>query len=283
VTVKVGYPHKWYDKATRFTWKALSTMSAAQVASIHSAALAADNRLVFQKIMQRVFNPATTINEDGTSVFGFWNGSQGAPPPSPDGDTFDPSHTHYLISGAASLVSDDVDLLVETVAHHGFGLCANGDRVIVLVNPAEADKIAGFRVASGDKFDAIPTTDAPAFITAETIEGDRPPGTFNGLTVKCGYGDAWIVEDRQIPAGYLVALATGGPDSERNPLGFREAVQPNLQGLIQIPGSGPLAQNYPLIDSYYTRGFGVGVRQRGAGAVMQIKASGAYAVPSIYA
>lgn len=278
-TVKVGYPARWYDKRTAFTWKALSTMSAEQVAAIHSAALAADNRLVFNKIMQRIFNPTTTINEDGTSVFGFWNGTDGAPPPSPTGDTFDSSHTHYLVSGAASIAAGDVDDLVETVEHHGFGLRQNGDRVIVLANPLEADKIAGFRVAGGHKFDAIPATDAPAFITAETIQGDRPPGTFNGLTVKCAYGDAWVVSDRQVPAGYIVGLATGGPNSTRNPMGFREHIQSDLQGLIQLPGN---ARDYPLIDSFYTRFFGVGTRQRGAGAVMQIKASGSYVAPSLY-
>lgn len=282
-TVKVGYPHKWWDKRTSFTWKFLSTASAAQVQSIHAATLAADNRLVFRKIMERVFRPTTSINEDGTSVFGFWNGVDGKPPESPDGDTFAANHTHYLTSGAATVDSGDVDLLVETVAHHGYGLRQNGDRIIVLANPQEADKIAGFRVASGAKYDAIPAADAPAFLTAETIEGDRPPGTFNGLTVICGYGDAWVVADRQIPAGYVVALATGGPDSSRNPLGFRQAVQANLQGLIQIPGSGPLAQNYPLIDSFYTRGFGVGARNRGAGAVMQITTNAAYATPAAYA
>lgn len=135
-TVKIGYPHKWYDKATRFTWKALSTMSAAQVSGIHAAALAADNRLVFTKIMKRVFNPATAVNEDGTSVFGFWNGTEGTPPMSPDGDTFPSSHDHYMVSGGAAIVSGDVDDLVETVAHHGFGLRQNGDRIIVLANPA---------------------------------------------------------------------------------------------------------------------------------------------------
>lgn len=281
-TVKVGYPHKWYDAATRFTWKYLATASAAQVQSVHAAALAADNRLVFKKIMERVFRSTTTVNEDGTSVFGFWNGSQGTPPASPDGDTFDSSHNHYMVSGGATVVSGDVDDLVETVEHHGFGLRQNGDRVIVLVNPEQANVIAGFRVATGARFDAIPASDAPAFITAETIEGDRPPGTFNGLTVKCGYGDAWVVEDRQIPAGYMVALATGGPNSDRNPLGFRQAVQPELQGLIQIPGNSAAAQNYPLIESIYTRGFGVGVRQRGAGAVMQITANASYTAPSLY-
>jgi len=279
-TVKVGYPHKWYDKATRFTWRFLSTASAAQVAGIHGAALEADNKLVFDKVMRRVFNPTTTVNEDGTSVFGFWNGVDGAPPANQWGETFAPTYTHYRTSGAATITSGDVDELVGAVESQGFGLRENGDRIIVLANPAQADFIAGFRVASGAKYDAIPPQDAPAFITSETIEGDRPPGEFNGMPIACSYGDAWIVEDRGIPAGYIVALATGGPNSERNPLGFREAVQPGLQGLIQIPGLQP---NYPLIDSYYTRGFGVGVRQRGAGAVMQITANASYAAPAQYA
>ena len=279
-TIKLGYPLKWYDKATRFTWKFLATASAAQVSAIHAAAIAADNKLVFDKIMRRVFNPATTVNEDGTNVFGFWNGTDGPPPANQWGETFAPTYTHYRTSGAATLASADVDELVAAVNSQGFGLRENGDRVIVLANPAEADRIAGFRVANGDKFDAIPTTDAPADIATDgPIDGDRPPGSFNGLAVKCGYGDAWVVGDRGIPAGYIVALATGGPNSIRNPLGFRESVQPELQGLVQIPGG---SQNYPLIDSYYTRGFGVGVRQRGAGAVMQVTANATYTAPALY-
>lgn len=278
--VRIGYPFKWYDLGSRYTFRFLSNATAEQIATLHSTALSADNRLVFRKIMGRVFSPTTTQNEDGTPVLGFWNGVDGTAPVSPDGETFDGSHTHYLVSGGASIVSGDVDELVDTVTHHGFGLRQSGDRIIVFANPMEADIIAGFRVASGARFDSIPTTDAPAFITAQTIYGTRPPGKFNGLTVACGYGDAWVVSDRRIPAGYLVALSTGGPGSSSNPLGFREHVQPSFRGLLQLPGN---SANYPLIDSYYVRAFGVGVRQRGAGAVMQVKASGSYAVPSTFA
>jgi hypothetical protein len=277
-TVKLGYPMKWYDLAARYTYAFLRDASAAQVASVHASALEADNRLVFGRVMERVFNPAITVNEDGTPVYGFWNGTDGTPPASPEGETFAANHTHYLTSGGATVVSADVDDLVGTVEHHGFGLRQNGDRVIVLANPLEADVISGFRVANGDTFDAIPTTDAPAFITDQTIQGDRPPGTFNGLTVACAYGDAWIVRDRKIPAGYMVALATAGPNSERNPLAFRQHVRPEQQGLREIPGH----PDYPLIDAYYARGFGVGVRQRGAGAVMQVTANATYTPPALY-
>lgn len=275
-TVKVGYTFKWYDLATRFTWRFLSEASAAQVATVHSAALAADNRLVFGKIMDRVFSPTTGANDDGTPVYGFWNGTDGRPPESPAGDTFPADHTHYLTSGGTAITSENVDDLVETVEEHGFGLRQNGDRVLVLANPKEADVIAGFRVADGAKYDAIPAADAPAWITAETIQGERPPANVNGLAVKCSYGDAWVVSDRQIPAGYVIALATGGPGSERNPLGFRQHPTENLRGLVEIPGATP---DYPLIDSYYVRSFGVGIRQRGAGAVLQVTASEDYTAP----
>ena len=39
----------------------------------------------------------------------------------------------------------------------------------------------------------------------------------------------------------------------------------------------------PLIESFFQRGIGTGIRQRGAGAVMQVTASATYTVPSIYA
>ncbi|MFJ9317240.1 hypothetical protein ACIRN4_23840 [Pimelobacter simplex] len=274
--LQVGYDFKWYDLATRYTWKFLSTAPASQVQALHASALAADNRLVFKKIMNRVFSPATTANEDGTPVYGFWDGA-GETPPEYNGMTFSNTHNHYLTTGGATLDAADVESLVGTVEHHGFGLRQNGDRIIVLCNPQEADVIAGYRAGvNGAKFDFIPSNDAPAFITNESIVGDRPPGQFNGLTVVGAYGDAWIVKDFQIPLGYVVALATGGANSERNPLAIRVHAQPGLQGLVQVPGANG---SYPLIDSYYVRAFGVGVRQRGAGAVMQVTA-GAYTAPT---
>lgn len=278
--VRLGYPFQWYDLAARLTWRFVASASADQIATLHASALAADNRLVFKRIMERVFRSTATANEDGTPVLGFWNGTDGTPPNSPTGATFDGSHTHYLVSGAAAVTSGDIDELVGTVEHHGYGLRQHGDRIVVLANPMDADLIVGFRVATGARYDAIPPTDAPAFITAESIQGERPPGQFNGLVVACAYGDAWVVKDSQIPAGYLVALATGGPGSTRNPLAMRQHPQSNFQGLLEIPGNNG---NYPLIDSYYVRGLGIGARNRGAGAVMKIAASGSYSLPSAFA
>jgi hypothetical protein len=52
-----------------------------------------------------------------------------------------------------------------------------------------------------------------------------------------------------------------------------------LRGLRLVKGAVP---DYPLIDSYYQRGFGTGVRQRGGGVVMQVTASGTYTIPAAY-
>jgi hypothetical protein len=57
-------------------------------------------------------------------------------------------------------------------------------------------------------------------------------------------------------------------------------VNPAYRGLQHIPGT---RSDYPLIDSFYRRGFGTGIRQRGAGWLVQVTSSATYTVPAIYA
>jgi len=75
-----------------------------------------------------------------------------------------------------------------------------------------------------------------------------------------------LVETDFMPAGYIAVVASEGPDSRANPVGFRE--HPNLayRGLRILPGNG----SYPLVSSFYSRTFGVGVRHRGAACVVQV-------------
>ncbi len=80
-----------------------------------------------------------------------------------------------------------------------------------------------------------------------------------------------------VPSGYVTAIASGAQSA---PLGFREHTQPGgLRGLQLFPGSD---NAYPLIESYYSRGFGVGVKRRGAAAVLQITEAAEYTSPSIF-
>ncbi|MCH1867067.1 hypothetical protein [Nocardioides sp. CFH 31398] len=275
----MGYTFGWFDLATRYTWKFLADASAGQVASLHNAALEADNRLTFKTVMNRLFNPAQGANDDGTPVYGLWNGSDGQTPPDHDGQSFDTSHSHYLTTQSTSLDPGDVEDLQNTVLHHGYGE-VDGGTVVILANPLDAERIAGFRVGvNAAKFDFIASAGAPPYLTTETLVGSRPPEQFNGLKVLGQYGRALIVENRLIPVGYVVCLATSGSNSSRNPIALREHPSATLQGLIIVRGNVP---DYPLIDSYYVHGLGTGIRHRGAAAIMQVTTSTTYTAPAAF-
>lgn len=185
------------------------------------------------------------------------------------------------MSGAVTLDSGDIEALITTIQEHGYGLRNSGERLIVLVHPDQADAIASWRRgeinANGAvaKYDFIPAAGAPAYLTDETIVGDVPPASFNSLAIEGAYGDAWIVKDYQVPTGYVIAVATSGSNSTRNPLSIREHPSREWQGLRLIT-----VENHPLRNAYFSRGFGVGVRHRGAAAVMQLKSSGPYEDPT---
>jgi hypothetical protein len=281
-TLQLGFMRKDYDAATRFTARYLRDATAAQVESVHNLALAADNRLVFRDVMNTIFSPSQRLNDEGIPVYGLWSGD-GMVPPDYASNTFDGTHTHYLTSGAAVIDSGDVEALIDTVQHHGYGTGV-GDRLILLCNPVEGRKVRKWRsnVANDNgqvaDYDFIPSESAPAYLTPETIVGDVAPGDFQGLPLIGSYGPAWICEDGYIPAGYVVLAATGGQGSPLNPVGFREHPNAAYRGLRLIPGPNP---SYPLSWSFYTRTFGTGVRNRGAAAVMRITTSPTYAAPVI--
>jgi hypothetical protein len=107
----------------------------------------------------------------------------------------------------------------------------------------------------------------------------QPPQTYRGFKVLGQYGDGLILENDYFPAGYVVTTATGGPENLNNPIGIREHARPELRGLRMVKTR---QDDYPLQDSYWQRGFGTGVRQRGGTYVMQITSSGSYTAPTQY-
>lgn len=282
-STKMGFPLRWFDKATRYTWKFLRDATADQVRGVHSLALEADNRLLYKGVMSALLSNVNRTNEDGVTVYSLWNGTDGQTPPNFGFKTFDSSHSHYVVSGNATIDSTDVEAQIRTITEHGYGI-NGGERVILLVNEQEAVEIGKFRAnvtnnnAAVANYDFIPSEAAPAYLTSETLVGERPPASFEGLKVIGSYANALIVQEYLVPAGYVIAVATSGAGSVRNPLAFREHARVEYRGLRQIPGPNPA---YPIAESYYSRGFGVGVRHRGAAAVTQIKASGTYDVPSL--
>ena len=92
------------------------------------------------------------------------------------------------------------------------------------------------------------------------------------------YGPLWIVRSQYIPEGYFAVVATNGPNNPNNAVSVRQHTNAAYRGLRAIPGPVP---SYPITESFWARCIGVGMRHRGAAAVTQVKASGAYEVPSI--
>lgn len=282
--LSLGYTFKWYDIAARFTWQFLAEATSQRVEAVNAQVLDADNRLVFKEVMRTLFrsdNRTANIKGQNFNVYTFWN-ADGTVPPAYKANTFDGTHTHYRVSGAATVTSGDLDEITDDFKSHGYS-AENGTTMFVLTNVTEANTIRGFRVATGARYDFIPAVGQPGLIIPaqdQLLGAGQVAGTYRGLNVVGSYGPLLVIEEDYVPPGYLVALVSGGPANIQNPIGFREHANPGLRGLRLVKGRD---NDYPLIDSYYTRGFGTGVRQRGAGLVMQIKASGSYTAPAAYA
>lgn len=280
----LGYDFAWYDLAFRYTWQFLADADSAQVAANNNAALEGHSRLMFELVLGALYNNANrtaVVDDVEVPVKALYNGD-GTVPPTYKTNTFDGSHNHYLVSGAASVESEDLDDLIEHLRHHGYSK-ENGVQLIIAVNSREGKEIRKFRVANGDTYDFIPSQGEPEdriLEATQTISGSRPPATYGSLRAIGKYGDALIVEDDLFPVGYVLIVGSGGSQDLRNPVGLRQHRSPGLRGLRLVKGRTDNA--YPLIDSFYNFGIGTGVRQRGGSAIMQIKASGSYTAPAEY-
>jgi hypothetical protein len=295
----IGYDFGWYDLAGRFTWKFLAKASSAQLNAYTNMALEADNRLVFTEVMRTLFRNDRRTAEEGHTVYPFYAGQVGDKPQTYGTTVFADQHNHYVTSGAATFpaagvgtaiaTADIADLqaLVNLVGEHGYSV-ENGYRVVLMVNKAQGDVIRTIKAQVnggpvGSLYDFVPAANTSPFlmpVNMQVVSGQQPPNSLNGLTVIGSWGDVLVVQDTFIPAGWMVCFATGGTENLNNPIGIREDAQASLRGLKLVKGREP---DYPLIESYYTRGFGTGVRKRGAGAIMQISASGTYTAPTTYA
>ncbi|WP_078294200.1 hypothetical protein [Mycobacterium sp. D16R24] len=279
----MGYTFTDYDKASRWTRFFVRDSTAEQVRAILNYALEADNRLTTGTILQRLLDPTQGENEWSHPVYGMFNGDDSMIPSAYLGKEFSSGHNHYLVSGSDTIDSGDLETAIRNVTEHGYGTEPNS-RLLALMNPTQAESVASFKAgvenATGifAKHDYIPSAGAPAYLQPENIVGQVAPESYNGLKVNGSYGPVWIVESQFIPEDYFTVVATYGPNSPDNAIGFREHVQAQYRGFRTIPGT---TVDYPLIDSFFTRAFGVGARRRGQACITQLKGSGEYDIPNI--
>lgn len=279
-----GYDFKFYDLAVRYTWMFLAEADRQQLELHNNMALEADIKLQFRTVMKRLFNPLNsngfTDKNEPVTVFAAYN-ADGEVPPAYKQNTFAGSHNHYLASGTASITPANVKTLQTAIEEHGYTI-ARGYQLVLWVNKQEADIVRTFRLGvNGAEFDFVVN---PATYNGKIWvpnNGSYVGGPQEVLPGEIGtYGPFHVVQEGYIPAGYVVAIATGGTDNITNPVGLREHTNPAYRGLKVIPGQ---RSDYPLVDSFYRRGLGTGIRHRGSLAIMQIRATGNYQVPSLYA
>jgi hypothetical protein len=283
----LAYGFKWYDLAARYTWQYLADATSQMVDSVANAAVEAHTRLRLNKVLRTIFNPtneASTINGNPFTVYRFYN-NDGTTPPDYRTNTFLSTHTHYIGSNGAVIDAGDLEEQQDHLNHHGYTKL-NGYTQVTVVNKVQGDAIRLFKsTANGGtgKYDFIPAQGSPGMIIPQTtvvFGATQVANTFKGLDVIGTYGDALIIQNDWMPAGYVFSFATGGRNNLTNPVGFREHANSGLRGLRLVKGRNP---DYPLIDSYWATGFGTGIRNRGAGVVTQIVASTTYTVPALYA
>lgn len=281
-----GYTFKFYDLAFRYTWMFLSEASGAQIRNQANMALEADNRMLFNSVMKTFFNPSNLAGVADQNipitVYKFYNGDGEVPPPYKN-NTFTGTHSHYsttqTLGGAATLTPATLDALETDFIKHGWST-ANGTQLLLMVNRQEGMVMRSWRVASGGRYDFIPSEGYGGGVLMPANSGivARPGGTVPGEIGT--YGPFHIIEEEYVPPGYIALIGSGGPDNLNNPVGIREHSNPAYRGLKLIPGQ---RSDYPLTDSFYRRGFGTGVRQRGAGYIVQVTSSANYTVPAVYA
>lgn len=280
----LGYDFEDWDVALRYTWKFLRDANKAQIRNSIDNILAGHSKTIVSTVLQRLFDNSQISTPEGNISYGLWAGDM-APLPVM-GKTFDASHTHYLVSGAAQLDSEDIEVLQNLVIEHQYGR-TKGSQLLLLVSDTEADIISGFRAGVVNnntkvaKFSFIPSASSPAYLTDKSIVGSIAPGDLDGgIPIVGSYGRMWVVPHPAVPAGYVSVLASSGKNSPSNPVGLRQHPRPEYQGLRLIPGNW---SGSPLIESFAAFSLGTGVRNRGAGAVMQISTgtNDDYSVPEI--
>lgn len=280
----LGYDFIDVDSGNRWTWKYLRDVSAKQLDHDLNVILEADVRKTSGEILKRILYPTPRLTPENHTAYGLWTGDDSIAPLPYLGKTFDDTHSHYLASGAATLDSADIEDAILLITEHGYGR-AIGSQILVIANQSETDKIATWRSGEASrpsgpisKFDFIPSEQAPPYLTDKTIVGKLAPSELAGVKVIGSYGESWVIPTELIPTGYVLVVATAGPNSPQNVVGFREHPNSLYRGLRLIPGLRP---GYPLVDAFAQRSFGTGVRHRGAAVAIQVTTESTYEAPVI--
>lgn len=213
-----------------------------------------DRENVFLQMLKVMMTDPGTNNAD----HGWYNGQfsteeKVTTPPKFQNNTFAASHNHYYTTAAATITLAKITAAKQTIRHHGH----NGP-LAAFINSAERQALEDLAAFTGNIIRS-PVSDEVA------VKGFGDVFELVGVT--------WHVTE-MIPAGYILIVEVNQPEEARPVAMFRPD---NIQGLNLMPG--PM-NDYPLVESFFERWFGVRVLQRGAGVAVQITTNANYTNPT---
>lgn len=188
------------------------------------------------------------------------------------GSESDAAADHFLVSGyAASAISDTnnpirtmVRKLVQRFGaeqgNSNIGIFVHSDQVALLADLADFEEVTDRFVvlgADGNTLSGLP----------QNVPG-RVVGRVDG---------AWIIEWDWIPTGYLMGIHFAAP---RPVLQRVDPADTGLASGLQLVSED---ERYPFQGAQWSDRFGLGVGNRLNGVVMQLKASGSYDIPAVFA
>lgn len=262
-----GFPLDHYDLGDGYTQEFIDDANAAQLFAVQTTILNSWNTLRRELVLSALMGSSNYTDKDQIAVKRLYN-NDGEVPPAVKRWTHDGTHQHYLTS--AALDTTLLSTMGTHLIHHGFREFGN-PTFVLHVNLTNLDTVRGLT-------GFIPHVSAsqPKELTGSgVVLGNRREAPA-GLQAEGYIGDWTVVQNNDVPAGYLIGQVVGGPFNERNPVGLRSHENPSVRGLRLIEGG---KQDYPLYDSVYDGYVGAGVGQRGACVVAQIT-GGAYTDPT---
>jgi hypothetical protein len=196
----------------------------------------------------------------GNAGYGWYNGEFAqeeklTAPPRYQNNTFNANHTHYLATNNATLDITDITALKQTIRHHG-----HKGTLVALINSVQAQEIEDLASWNQNTIIRSPISDQIAVM---------------GFTDRFQMVGVDFLVTEMMPSGYILMMEAT-PEEGRRPMILFEPK--NMAGLNLMPG---VMNDYPLIEAYFERWFGLKVWQRGGGAVLQIVASTTYTSPSL--
>lgn len=259
-----GFPLEHYDLGDGYTQEYIDKATGAQLLAIQATVTADWGQLQREIVLDAVFNDTNYTDKDQIAVKVLYN-NDGEVPPTIKRWSHDGTHQHYLTSAGATIVQADLDTMSDHLVHHGFREFGDSDFLL----HAHRDEVATIRTFAN--FIPAETGERPVeFANSGVVRGPQRGGP-GGLRVEGWVNDWTIIQNNDIPQGYLLGHVSGGPFDVRNVVGWRQHENESARGLRLIEGN---RQNYPLYDSVYDGYSGAGVGQRGAAVVMQETAGG---------